>query len=177
MLRAIVKAAKKLHFGVLNAQRLLLICLFLPLTLAMFAEAVARYVIGKGFFAIEDFIGYTAVWLYFVGAAVATHERTQVKAEIVSMIFKSPRTLNITKIVVAAISVVVAAIMTQWAYGLVTFSIESDFRTPVYQVPFVYFQVAILVGAFLMAVYFLMELIDNIRDALRSSAPSQGEER
>lgn len=176
MLRILVKAVKKFHHGVLNGQRLLLICLFLPLTLAMFAEAVARYIIGKGFFAIEDFIGYTAVWLYFVGAAVATHERTQVKAEIVSMIFKSPRTLNITKAVVAAISVVVAAIMTQWAYGLVTFSIESDFRTPVYQVPFVYFQVAILVGAFLMTVYFLVELIDNIRDLLHSTSPSPGKE-
>lgn len=176
MLRALIKGAKKFHFGVLSGQKLLLICLFIPLTLAMFAEAVARYVIGKGFFAIEDFIGYTAVWLYFVGAAVATHERTQVKAEIVSMIFKSPRTLNITKAVVAAISVVVAAIMTQWAYDLVVFSIESDFRTPVYQVPFVYFQVAILVGAFLMTVYFLVELIDRIRDALHSTSPSPGEE-
>ena len=176
MPHALVKAAKKFHSGVLSGQRLLLICLFIPLTLTMFAEVVARYVIGKGFFAIEDFIGYTAVWLYFVGAAVATHERTQIKAEIVSMVFKSPRILNITKAVVAAISVVVAAIMTQWAYGLVTFSIESDFRTPVYQVPFVYFQAAILVGAFLMTAYFLAELIDRIRDALRPTSPSPGKE-
>jgi len=176
VLRALVRAVKRFHFGVLNAQRLLLICLFVPLTAGMFAEVVARYVIGKGFFAIEDFIGYTAVWLYFIGAAVATHERTQIKAEIVSMIFKSPRTLNITKAVVAAISVSVACIMTQWAYELVTFSINIDFRTPVHQVPFVYFQVAILVGSFLMVIYFLMELIDRIRGALRATSPSPGKE-
>lgn len=176
MLRTLIKVAKKFHFGVLNAQRLLLIILFIPFTLAMFAEVVARYIIGKGFFAIEDFVGYTAVWLYFIGAAVATHERTQVKAEIVGMVFKSPRILNIIKAVVAAISVIVAAVMTQWTYELVVFSIKSDFRTPVYQVPFVYFQSALLVGSFLMTVYFLMELIDNIRVALRSTLPAQGEE-
>jgi len=176
VLQALAKATKKVHFGVLNLQRILLVCLFLPLTGAMFAETVARYVVGRGFFAIEDFVGYTAVWLYFIGAAYATHERTQVKAEIVGMVLKSPRTLNITKAVVAAISVIVAAIMTQWTYELVVFSIESNFRTPVYQVPFVYFQAALLVGSFLMAVYFLAELTDRIRDVLHPVSPSEGEE-
>lgn len=176
MLRALLRTVKGFHFGVLNAQKLLLICLFLPLTGAMFAETVARYVIGKGFFAMEDFIGYTAVWLYFIGAAVATHERTQVKAEIVSMFLKNPRVLSILRAVVAAISVVVAAIMTQWTYNFVLFSIRMDARTPVHQVPFVIFEAALLVGAFLMAVYFTLELVDNIRGALRSTSPSPGKE-
>jgi len=176
VLRTLVRAVKRFHFGVLNAQRLLLICLFIPLTVAMFAETVARYVIGKGFFAIEDFIGYTAVWLYFIGAAVATHERTQIKAEIASMIFKSPRTLNITKAVVAAISVIVAGIMVQWSYVYVRWSIAMGERTPVYQVPFIYFQSALLVGTILMAIYFLMELIDRIRDAFHATSPSLGKE-
>ena len=176
MLRILVKAGKKVHAGILNGQRLLLIILFLPLTLAMFAETVARYVIGKGFFAMEDFIGYTAVWLYFVGAAYATHERTQVKAEITGMFLKNPRTLNIIKAVVAAISVAVAAIMVQWTYKLVAFSIASDFRTPVHQVPFVYFQAGIFVGACLMAVYFFTELMDRIRDALHATSSPPGKE-
>ena len=172
VLCGLIRAVKGLHFGVLNAQKLLLICLFIPLTGAMFAEVIARYVIGKGFFAIEDFIGYTAVWLYFIGAAYATHERTQVKAEIVSMIFKGPRTLNIIKAVVAAISVIVAAIMTQWSYKFVAWSISMNERTPVYQVPFVYFEVALLVGSFLMVIYFLMELIDHIRKVYHYHSPS-----
>lgn len=176
MLHILVKAVKKFHFGILGAQKLLLICLFLPLTLTMFAEAVARYVIGRGFFAIEDFVGYTAVWLYFVGAAVATHERTQVKAEIVSMFLKNPRTLSIVRAVVAAISVVVAAIMTQWTYDFVVWSVRMNERTPVHQVPFVYFEASLLVGAFLMAVYFTFELVDNVRDALRPPLPSEGKE-
>jgi len=176
VLRILVKAAKKFHFGVLNIQRTILICLFLPLTGAMFAEVIARYVIGKGFFAIEDFIGYTAVWLYFIGAAVATHERTQIKAEIVSMIFKGPRTLNIIKAVVAAISVIVAAIMTQWSYKFIAWSISMNERTPVYQVPFVYFEAALLVGSFLMVIYFLMELIDHIRKVYHYHSPSPNKE-
>ncbi len=176
MLRILVKAAKKIHSGILNGQRALLIILFIPLTLAMFAETVARYVIGKGFFAIEDFVGYTAVWLYFIGAAYATHERTQIKAEITGMLLKNPRTLNIVKAIVAAISVAVAIIMVQWTYALVAFSIASDFRTPVHQVPFVYFQAGIFVGSILMAIYFCTELIDRIRDALHATPPSPGKE-
>jgi TRAP-type C4-dicarboxylate transport system permease small subunit len=176
VLCGLIRAVKRLHFGVLNAQKLLLICLFLPLTGAMFAEVIARYVIGKGFFAIEDFIGYTAVWLYFIGAAYATHERTQVKAEIVSMIFKSPRTLNIIKTLVTTIAFLVACLMTQWSYKFVVWSISMGERTPVHQVPFVYFEVAILVGSVFMAIYFLIELIDYARQVYHSrfSSPEKG---
>jgi TRAP-type C4-dicarboxylate transport system permease small subunit len=176
VLCGLVRAVKRLHIGVLNAQKLLLICLFLPLTLTMFAETMARYALGIGFFAIEDFVGYTAVWLYFIGAAVATHERTQVKAELTGMFLKNPRALSIVKAVVAAISVIVAVIMTQWTYDFVAWSVRMKETTPVYQVPMVYFEASLLVGAFLMAVYFTLELVDNIRRALHPSLPSEGKE-
>ncbi len=176
MLRVLAKIAKGIHHGTLNLQRIFLVIVFIPLTLAMFAETFARYVVGKGFFAMEDFIGYTAVWLYFIGAAYATYERTQVKAEITTMFIKNQRVLGILKSVVAAISVGVAVIMTQWAYALAAFSIARDFRTPVYQVPFIYFQISILVGAFLMTVYFLWEFVDNVRLAVNPVSPSEGKE-
>ncbi|HUU64680.1 MAG TPA: TRAP transporter small permease [Dehalococcoidales bacterium] len=176
MSHILAKAVRKVHFGVLNAQKLLLIFLFLPLTLTMFAETVARYALGIGFFAIEDFVGYTAVWLYFIGAAVATHERTQVKAELTGMFLKNPRALSILRAVVAAISVGVAAIMTQWTYAFVVWSVHMNETTPVHQVPMVYFEASLLVGSFLMTVYFTLELVDNIRRAFHPSLPSEGKE-
>jgi len=176
VLRALVKAAKGLNLGLLNIQKALLIIIFVPLTLAMFAETFARYVIGKGFFAIEDFIGYTAVWLYFIGAAYATHERTQIKAEITTMFIKNQRILSIVRAGVATFSVAVACVFVYWSYGLITFSIARDFRTPVFQVPFVIFQLGILVGAVLMAIYFIVEMVDQIRDVRRASLSPQGKE-
>jgi len=172
MLRTLIGAAKRLHFSVLNTQKAILIILFVPLTLTMFAETLARYVFGIGFFAIEDFVGYFAVWLYFVGAAVATYEKTQVTAELVEMVLKKPRTLNILRAIVSAISVIVAAIMTQWSYSFVVWSIRMHEKTPVHQIPFVYFQSSLLVGSFLMTVYFLMQMIENIRYARRPTSPS-----
>ncbi len=176
VVRVLIKAARKIHFSVLNAQRALLIIIFVPLTLAMFAETFARYVIGKGFFAIEDFIGYTAVTLYFIGASYATYERTHIKAEVTTMFVKNQRTLSIIRAGVAAFSVAVACLFVYWAYGLIAFSIASDYRTPVYQVPFVIFQMAILVGAVLMAIYFIAEMVDRIRDVRRTPLSSQGKE-
>ena len=176
MLRLLIKSARKVHLGVLNAQRLLLVIIFVPLTIAMFAETFARYVIGQGFFAIEDFIGYTAVWLYFIGAAYATHERTHIKAEVTSMFIKNQRILSVIRAGVAAFSVAVAGVFVYWAYGLIAFSLASDYRTPVYQVPFVIFQGAILVGAVLIAIYFIAEMVDRIRDVRRASLSPQGKE-
>jgi TRAP-type C4-dicarboxylate transport system permease small subunit len=92
-MQTLMKFVKGIHYGTLNIERAIVIFLLLSLTATMFAQTVARYVIGKGFFAIEQFVGYFAVWLYFIGSAYAAYERTQVSAEIVSMIFKSERTL------------------------------------------------------------------------------------
>jgi len=174
VLRVLLKAVKGLHLGTLTVQRSLLVIIFIPLTVAMFAETFARYVIGKGFFAVEDFIGYTAVWLYFIGAAYATHERTHIKAEITTMFIKNQRTLSIIRAGVAAFSVAVACVFAYWAYGLIAFSIASDYRTPVFQVPFVIFQMGILVGAVLIAIYFVAEMVDRIRDVRCASLSPQG---
>ena len=163
MLPKIFRAVKGVHRGILGIQHVFLTIIFLILATAMFAESFARYVIGQGFFAIEDFIGYTAVWLYFIGAAYATHERTQIKADIINMIFKSERTLSIIRAGVAAYSVVIAALLTKWSYAFVLWSISQHETTPVYGVPFVYFQSAFLVGSGLMALYFLLEFIHHSR--------------
>ncbi|MFC1912511.1 TRAP transporter small permease [Chloroflexota bacterium] len=176
MLRVLAKVVKGLHLGTLMAQKSILVILFIPLTLAMFAETFARYVIGQGFFAMEDFIGYTAVWLYFIGAAYATYERTQVKAEIMNIFIKNHRALSIIKAVVSGISVAVSIIFVQWAYALAAFSIEADYRTPVFQVPFIYFQVSILVGAVLMLIYFIWESVDQILAAVHATTHAEGKE-
>lgn len=174
-MRTLVKTAKGLNLGVLTLQRAILILLGGILTAGMFTEVIARYVFESPIFAVEDFIGYTAVWLYFIGAAYGTYERTQVKAEIITMIFKNQRTLTITKAVVAGISFFVACVMSQWSYEYVRWSISVGETTPVYSVPFVYFQSALLVGAILMAVYFLMELIDHTRQVYRYHSPQNEE--
>jgi len=165
VLHTIFRVLKGAHRGILGIQFAFLIVISLILATGMFTEAFARYVIGKGFFAIEDFIGYTAVWLYFIGAAYATNERTQIKADIIDMVFKSERTLSTIRAVVAAYSVVIAVIITIWSYAFVVWSVSQHETTPVYAVPFVYFNSAFLVGSGLMALYFFLELIHHSRRA------------
>ena len=173
MLHVIFRAVKGAHRGILGIQHAFLIIIFLLLASTMFAESFARYVIGRGFFAIEDFVGYTAVWLYFIGAAYATNERTQIKADIINMIFKSERTLSIIRAVVAAYSIVIAAVLTKWSYAFVMWSISQHETTAVYAVPFVYFQSAFLVGSGLMALYFFLEFIHQSRRAYAGTPLSQ----
>ena len=170
-MQTLMKFVKSIHYGTLNIERAILIFLLLSLTATMFVQTVARYVIGKGFFAIEEFVGYFAVWVYFIGSAYAAYERTQVSAEIMGMIFKSERTLSIIKVIATAVTLVVAAVMTQWAYIFIHWSIKMGERTAVYQVPNVYFEIPILIGTLLMTIYILMELVDYSRELRQLYAP------
>ncbi|MCL0066005.1 TRAP transporter small permease subunit [Dehalococcoidia bacterium] len=153
--------------GMLGIQKSILIVVFATVAGGLLTQVVARYVFESPIFAADSFIGYTAVWLYFIGAAHGTFERTHIKAEFITMIIKNQQTLTVIKAVVAGISFFVACVMSQWSYEYVRWSIRVGETTAAYGVPFVYFQSALLAGSILMAVYFLMELVDHTRQAYR----------
>ncbi|MCK4580277.1 MAG: TRAP transporter small permease subunit, partial [Dehalococcoidia bacterium] len=88
---------KKLNSVLVTGQRWLLGFLMIVLTLAMLAEVVTRYFFGTSLFGLEQHVGYTAVWVYFIGAAYGAYERSHIRAEFTRMIFKSDRKFYISK--------------------------------------------------------------------------------
>ena len=65
-----------------------------------------------------------------------------------------------------AVAVVVSGYMVNWSYGYIHWSLIKKEVTPTLQVPTVIFQVAILIGALFMILYFVRETIEMLRDAI-----------
>jgi TRAP-type C4-dicarboxylate transport system permease small subunit len=164
----LLKVIRGLDSSIAAVQRVFLFFLMSLLTGSMFTEIISRYFFGVSFFGLEDFIGYSAVWVYLIGSAYGSYERSHIKAEFIGVFVKSERKLNITRAVSASISTFMSCVFVKWSYDFCIESITMHEVTPTQSVPMIYFQSSFLVGGILMAGYFLWETIDFSFQAYRS---------
>lgn len=135
---------------------------------SMLLQVIARYVFEISISGLDEITGHTAVWMYLMGAAYGSFERSQIKAEMVHLFIKNDRVLNSVRAFATFLGAVVAGFMVKWSYGYVLWSIKKHEVTPTLQIPTVIFQIAILIGAVLMVAYFVREAFDLALRAYRS---------
>ena len=154
------------------SMRSLIVAITIMASCTMLLQVVARYVFEIAISGLDEITGHTAVWLYLMGAAYGSFDRTQIKAEMIHLLIKNDRILNAVRALASAVAVVVSGYMVNWSYGYIHWSIMKKEVTPTLQVPTVIFQVAILIGALLMIFYFVRETIELLRDAIRPQKTS-----
>lgn len=126
----------------------------------MLVQVIARYVFEVSISGLDEMTGHTAVWMYLMGAAYGSFDRSQIKAEMVHLVVKNQRILSAIRALATAIGAIVAGYMAVWSFGYVRWSIVKHEVTPTLQVPTVVFQISILIGAVLMVFYFIREALD-----------------
>jgi TRAP-type C4-dicarboxylate transport system permease small subunit len=149
---------------IVSLQRWFLFYLFALLILAMMLELLVRFFLKQSIFGLSDFIGFSSVWLYAIGASYASYERSHIKAEFVNVIVKSDRWRHLFRFVAAAVSTLMSIVFTKWSWDLCVYSVSIGEVTQAYPVPKVIFQSSFFVGGILMAIYFLWEAIDCLDD-------------
>ena len=146
-----------------TSMRTIIIIVTIMAISTMFLQVLTRYFLDISITGLDEITGHTAVWMYLIGAAYGTYDRSQIKAEMLHLIFKSENVLNFSKVLTSAISTIVAGYMTLWSYGYVVWSVSRHETTPALQIPTVYFQVSFLISGALMVIYFTVEFIDNLK--------------
>ncbi|MFW6055213.1 MAG: TRAP transporter small permease [Thermodesulfobacteriota bacterium] len=129
----------------------------------IFVEVFLRYVLGSPLFGVEELILFTAIWLYFIGAAYGAYERTHIKAELIHLWFQSPRSRALVRSITGVITVFLAATMVKWSYPYFIWGLTRGATSQALLLPMVLCQSAIFFGSILMCLYFTTELIDNLR--------------
>ena len=152
----------------LLVQRFFLIVASLSLVLGLCLEIIFRYEVKVSLFGIEEPIVFIAFWLYFIGAAYGTYERSHIKGEVVEMFLKTPRTLAIAKAITSFLCVAVSILLSVWGYQYFIWGIVHVSRSSAMHLPMVFAQSSIFIGFILISLYFIAELIDNIRTIVRS---------
>lgn len=164
-----IQAAGRL---LVRLQKIFLFYLFALLVLAMLVELLVRFFLKQSIFGLSDFIGFTSVWLYAIGASFASYERSHIKAEFINVFVRSNRTRNLARFFSAVVSAGMAAVFTKWSWDLCVYSVSIGEVTQAYPVPKVIFQSSFFFGGILMVIYFIWEAADCFTDFKLNRAPS-----
>ena len=135
-------------------------------TVLVFIEVLLRYVFGSPLFGVEELVCLIAMWLYFIGASYGAYERSHIKAELVHLWFKTPRSHALVNSLSSFITFVLCIIMIKWSYPYFIWGIKKGETSQALLLPMVLSQSAVFFGSILMSLYFLVELVDHILESL-----------
>ena len=175
--RGFAEAGRLIWVVLLKVQRIVMLLTICISSSAIMAEVLMRYIFKTSLIGIEELAAYIAFWLYFIGSAYGTYERSHIKAELTHMLIKNPRHYAISRATTSFISVVLSgyAVVLAWRYsewGIRRMEQSSaTFLGSTY--PVVYFQFSLLVGFTLMCFYFLVEFIQWLTPILKNEPVPQ----
>lgn len=170
LIKLLKLVAKWSDFSSLVVQRSILIVASLTISTLMVVEILARYVFEHPMLWLEEPILIAVLWLYLIGAAMATRDRSHIKASVMHLLIKDPQRLCITKILATLIALVMSGCLIYWSSDLFFSGLKQPITTPILAIPLYVSQSSLFFGGILIAIYFLHEMVDNIRTVVGHKA-------
>ncbi|MEZ0574939.1 TRAP transporter small permease [Halodesulfovibrio aestuarii] len=126
-----------------------------------------RYIFGSDFYGSEELISMLAFWLYFMGAAQGSREKSQISADLLSCYIQNPTIRGSVLLLKDAITCAICLLFTFWALQFVSWALVMHPKSPVFRLPMLIPQAAVGLGFVLMSLYhvtyFVQDLISFIK--------------
>lgn len=150
---------KLLRFG--------LIVTSIIVTLIVVGSVVLRE-LNMNFLGYEEILVIFAFWLYMLGAAYGSYERSHITADIIIVMMKDGMLKSLLTLIRDALAVIFGIIFFIWVYEMVGWSIEMDTRTPAWRIPVAVGQGSMVVGLLLCNFYHIVYFYRNVQAFIRT---------
>lgn len=150
--------------GLLRIQTFILIVSGLVIILGISLVVLFRYLLKLDLFGMEEIITLFAFWLYFMGSAYGAYERSHISADIINAYVRHEKTRYALKALTSLFTAALCLMFTKWAWDYVSWTFKTNPKSTALNIPLIYTQAAILVGFVLMSFYFIVHLLDDLRE-------------
>ncbi|WP_138473090.1 TRAP transporter small permease [Poseidonocella sp. HB161398] len=143
------------------------------MAVTFFCVVILRYVFHADLFAYEEWLMAAAFWGFFMAAAVATHDRAHVNADILGLLVADPVWRWRRAVLVETLELAILCVLSWWGVLMVA---EEVAAYPMWQatialkIPFVVPRLAIALGLALMALFTALHLYVLLK---RGPAPEE----
>lgn len=148
--------------GLLWIENAIIIIACIGTTVVVAAACILR-VFDINLIGFEEILIMIAFWLYMMGCAYGSYEKSQITADILEVMMPEGLPKGILRLVRNILTFILGIIFLYWAMQLVMWTIEMDTRTPVWRIPITVGQGSIFVGLLLVSFYNLVYLYDEIK--------------
>lgn len=145
---------KLLRFG-------LVVCSVM-VTVITFAAVITR-ALNINFLGYEEILIIFAFWLYMIGAAHGSFERSHITADILVVSMPESMAKSLVMILRNLLTLVLGVIFMMWALQLFEWTVEMQQKTPVWRIPVTVSQSSLLFGLGIITFYNIVYLYDEVK--------------
>lgn len=142
--------------------------------LAQFVQVFTRYVLQTPIMGLEEITLYPSLWLYMLGAANASRENTQIRANVLEIFIKTPQGHARLGVLTELVSLTVTAWLTWWAWDFTRYSWRTERESPTLYWPVFYADVALVLALLLIMAFTVRTLLAHLKLASQSAEMTHG---
>ena len=130
---------------------------------------IARYFLHISIPGLEELSLTAAVWAYFLGAAWATVEGTQIKAELITLI-KREKVIKVLRLLAMVLSICICVVFAYFAFSYCHWILVAHVASPTLRYPILIDTLSILVGFVLICTSLVIQVIKSMQTAKDGSS-------
>ncbi|WP_169716352.1 TRAP transporter small permease [Oceanimonas doudoroffii] len=142
------------------------VVVFISLAVAiMLAYGIfTRAVLNAPVFGLEELVLLGAMWLYMLGAVLASRERSHLSADFIQVICKNKTVIRVMHMIATLISLFMAFMFATWSFDLLAWGVSKGQTSTVLKLPWYFSQGSLFFASVLFIFYLFRDLISDFRD-------------
>lgn len=132
----------------------------------------ARYLFGWPTVGLHEMTLIAAMWLYMVGALIASRKSEHLVVDLLPLMLKDPRKVAVQRLVVAVLTAVITGFFLFWTYSMFEWAFRRPQTMPALGLPLWVSQASMGVAALGCAAYALRDVVTAACAVFRGGARS-----
>lgn len=141
---------------------------------AQFVQVFTRYILETPVMGLEEATMYPSLWLFMMGAANASRENTQIRANVLEIFIKTEAGHARLGVITEIVSLIVSSWLAWWAWDFTRYSWRTWRESATLYWPTFWADIALLTGLLLVIVFTVRTLLGHIRVLRRSREQRHG---
>lgn len=154
--------------------RYLLTMLIGVVAITQFVQVFTRYVLQTPVMGLEEATVFPSLWLYMLGAANASRENSQIRANVLEIFIHSERGHARLGILTEIVSLVICGWLIRWAWDFLRYSWRTWRESATLYWPTFYADVALIIGLVLVFVFTLRTLLNHVQTLRQPAEVTHG---
>lgn len=154
-------------------QRFVSVIMIISLVLLVFFQVILR-AFNFPLMGIEELIIFPTIWLYMLGAANASQERSHISVDILEVFLTNKTVLTIMDVLKNIFSLLIGTILLFWLFRHFSYSLSAWKLGPLISMPMFFAESAVFVGVLLMTLYTVSDVFRSLKNAKKYLSESKG---
>lgn len=127
-------------------------------------QVILRYVFEYPVILVEELLIFPTVWMYFLGSAMASKDKTQINASLAVLVIKDKKKLTVINAIAMLISTLISFWLLTWAFEYLQYSYKVWKTTSYAFIPLFFVESATFFGFTLITFYTAADCFAHVKE-------------